>query len=110
MAARWVRTLPLPGRGWKTSGEQAMNLVLWLVVGVVATLLANIKPHEVPRQRLVIEWVFSELGALVAGAAAVPKALWLDGGVDVPGLAAACAGAAAMLVVAHLHEFRDGRP
>lgn len=84
-----------------------MNLVLWLMAGALATLLTNFRVREVPRQRLVSDLVFSELGALIAGAAAVPSTLWLALDLDLQGLVASALGAAAMLAIAHLHDIRD---
>ena len=55
-----------------------MNLVLWCATGAVIALLASFRDEMLCRQRLLVDIVFSGVGAMLGGMLAAPLAQWLS--------------------------------
>lgn len=81
-----------------------MNLVLWLATSSLIALLASFRAEQLCRQRLLADVMLTGLGAVVAGLITVPMSRWLSFDTDWPGIAAAAAGALAMLALARLRR------
>lgn len=86
-----------------------MNLFLWLMTGALMAIGFSFLSPMLCLQRLIINVVFGDIGALVGGAIAVPSQDWSSFTTDWLGLAAAALGALAMLAIANVHLIRRRR-
>jgi hypothetical protein len=81
-----------------------MNFCLWLMLGALISLMDRFLAPELRWQRIAVNAIYCEIGAVAAGCTLVPVDRWFSLSISWPGLMASSVGAGAMLATAHLRE------
>jgi len=87
-----------------------MNLVNWLVIGVVVGFLGSWRLNSMGLRRVLVDVILGGAGALAGGMLVLPAGLWFSADTDGPALLASLAGAMLLLALAHLRSLRDRHP